>query len=629
MNKKKHCLRLLMLTFVAIVALTSCQDDDNFVPSTVDPKEWDLDTNIDPTFKPGDNFYRYCIGTWWNATDLGDADIFGTRIYNDRLNNERVATINAKDKILLKYNFDLLRVDQTVDEARTFIQQLTNELTSDIHTREDAWRAIGKAIKKGLIPFFYFEVVPKDGIYYTVPIPTYYLGTNSLKIFNDYSLKNIRKHPKLRDQLIPFSQVRTRAGAASGVLTTVLKEIGIDSKFVQLPDEQKEYLDVIEKMSPEDISEIIKQTINMKLLLFVSSKDLASYNAALGTSTTFSDWGEIYRRSYMMYVYSRAYANLFVTPEIKTKWTAICEDIRSTFNERINNLDWMSSTTKINAQKKLKAMTFNVAYPDHWYDEGFPQLENSKSFVEDQQKILQSYFNISKILIGKSIKEEGFTFDISNFADLSLLNAFYDPMQNSITIYPSILLPPMYNERQSDAILYSTATIIGHEITHGFDNEGSQYDELGNSRNWWTVSDKMDYEAKQQLLIDCYNKLEIMPDELPGTYANGTQTLGENIADLGGFEIARQCYLTKLIQEGYTGSELIKQEKRFFQAYADLWQSKYTPVHAKKMLQIDVHSLSQERINGVVMNCDRWYDLYDVKWGNILYLRPEQRSHIW
>ena len=168
-------------------------------------------------------------------------------------------------------------------------------------------------------------------------------------------------------------------------------------------------------------------------------------------------------------------------------------------------------------------------------------------------------------------------------------------------------------------------------MTHGFDSFGANYDKMGNLRNWWTVADKMEFEDRQQLLIDCYDQLELLPDEMPGVYAPGEQTLTENIADLGGFLIAHQAYMERLDRDGYTGEERLKQERKFFQGFAELWRSKYGPeyVNASLFEEQDVHSISKERVNGVVMNCDRWYELYDVQEGDKLYLPVERRTYLW
>ena len=159
--------------------------------------------------------------------------------------------------------------------------------------------------------------------------------------------------------------------------------------------------------------------------------------------------------------------------------------------------------------------------------------------------------------------------------------------------------------------------------------QGSKYDAVGNNRNWWTVADKMEFNARQQKLVNCFNLLEIMPDELPNEYADGVKTLGENTADLGGLLVGWQAYIEKLEREGYNREEMTKQERKFFQAYAEQWRAKYIPQYAKILKEKDEYSLPRERVNGTMMNIDRWYELYDVKFGNNLYLTPDTRARIW
>jgi len=144
----------------------------------------------------------------------------------------------------------------------------------------------------------------------------------------------------------------------------------------------------------------------------------------------------------------------------------------------------------------------------------------------------------------------------------------------------------------------------------------------------------VEFEERQELLIDCFSKLEILPDELPNVFANGDYTITENTADMGGFLIAYDMYKEKLANDGYIGDELIKQEKKFFQGYAKLWRAKYGKKYAERVKSLndneqDPHSLNKERVNGVVMNVDRWYELYDVEWGDLLYLKPDKRAVIW
>lgn len=303
------------------------------------------------------------------------------------------------------------------------------------------------------------------------------------------------------------------------------------------------------------------------------------------------------------------------------------ENLRRTFRGRIEKLDWMSQTTKNSAWEKLKKMTFLVGKSDSWHEEEIPQLAG-KSLYEDMVLVRKSQNDLRHVLLSKLPKDEIGNFCYLDGFSVSAVNAFYYPYCNSVFVLPNIILPPFYDESQSDAMLYALVAVFGHEITHGFDDEGALFDAVGRFKNWWTVSDQMAFKEKTDLLVDCYNHLPLFVDS-DGYHVNGEQTLGENIADLGGLEMSLQVYEEKLKEQGFYGEELVKQEKRFFQAYANIWRAKLSDDYLMNMYGGDVHAPSFARVNGCTMNCDRWYELFDVKWGDMNYLKPEKRARIW
>ena len=284
-------------------------------------------------------------------------------------------------------------------------------------------------------------------------------------------------------------------------------------------------------------------------------------------------------------------------------------------------------TTKNSALEKLKKMTFLVGKSDSWHEEGIPQLAG-KSLYEDMALVRKSQNDLRHVLLSKLPKDEIGNFCYLDGFSISAVNAFYYPYCNSVFVLPNIILPPFYDESQSDAMLYALVAVFGHEITHGFDDEGALFDAVGRFKNWWTVSDQMAFKEKTDLLVDCYNHLPLFVDS-DGYHVNGEQTLGENIADLGGLEMSLQVYEEKLKEQGFYGEELVKQEKRFFQAYANIWRAKLSDDYLMNMYGGDVHAPSFARVNGCTMNCDRWYELFDVKWGDMNYLKPEKRARIW
>lgn len=267
-----------------------------------------------------------------------------------------------------------------------------------------------------------------------------------------------------------------------------------------------------------------------------------------------------------------------------------------------------------------------------------PNLSASGSLTEDLL-LTQKKRYLEAWLIGKSIKGNTFSFLIYNKTmNLYDVNSGYMPTYNSMMIMPTMIMPPLMPNDVNEAIVYATAAGIGHEMTHGFDSFGALYDKNGEKNAIFVGQADLDkFKQISQQLADCYSTLEVMPDKLPGVFNNGNFTLGENIADLGGLEIAFEAYTNRLKHQGFEGEELRLQQQRFYLAYAQLWQARYTAPYALERTQgrnefgagKDNHSLERERINGVVMNTDAWYELFDVKPGEKLYLKPEERTHIW
>ena len=207
-----------------------------------------------------------------------------------------------------------------------------------------------------------------------------------------------------------------------------------------------------------------------------------------------------------------------------------------------------------------------------------------------------------------------------------------------MNILPVWMISPAYDPEQSDAINYSNYVLVAHEITHGFDSEGAKFDKNGDLGSIWaSEADAAEFQSRTQMLAEWFSTLEVLPEELPGVYNDGAFTLAENIADLGGFEIAYRAYADKIKAQGFKGDELTKQLVKFYRGYGNLWRGKYTATYADylttgkaaPMVDQDNHSLEKERVNGIVPNTDAWYDLFDVKQGDKFYIAPKNRVRIW
>ena len=625
-TKKLFSLCMVMLS--AFFA-TSCSDDD--VPeSATDTKPWPYDANMDTSVLPGDDFFMYCNGTWWNNYDLNGKNYWG---FCGDESEEYIENYKKKmnSPALYKLYDDILKIDNTTDAALAAIDKAL-QITDGIETEEDAWKAIGKALKLGYTPFFKFFLYPRSRV--MMACLCKYDDSADEKIGGQetpYSLRYLSAHPERLDDFVPISKMRTRSTGFT-MLDCIFSELGIPEAEATIDEDELDWYDQVQELSPEDIKEKIRSCI-MRDICFASNQIFEENKSLYGIEGSLTDAVVDFYNKEMTYVQSHDYASCLDLQTPKAEITEISKQLLDVLRRRVDALDWMSEPTKANAKEKLDKMILNIGYPDKWVEEALPQLTGS-SLVEDMMQARAAKFNGLMSLLGKRSDEGDNSFNLLLLCDEDMCltgdNAFYEPVDNSMNILPIYLQEPYYSKDYSDAFNYSSfSSTIGHEITHALDVQGSKYDAVGNNRNWWTVADKMEFNARQQKLVNCFNLLEIMPDELPNEYADGVKTLGENTADLGGLLVGWQAYIEKLEREGYNREEMTKQERKFFQAYAEQWRAKYIPQYAKILKEKDEHSLPRERVNGTMMNIDRWYELYDVKFGNNLYLTPDTRARIW
>ena len=307
----------------------------------------------------------------------------------------------------------------------------------------------------------------------------------------------------------------------------------------------------------------------------------------------------------------------------------MCEQLRQAFRERIAANGWLSEGSKTNALRKLNQMNMFVGAPEEFFTEGLPDFLSQQSLAEDLIELRRAFRALQLRLTGKSIAEGAFHFVASTASNLAESNAFYMPTANSLFILPIWLLSPIYEEGANSAYNFATlCCIIGHEMTHGFDTTGSQYDENGSMASLWTSdADAQAFNQLADALMQQHSAVEVAP----GVFANGKKTIAEDLADLGGFEIAFQAYANYLKANGFSGEGLRLQQRRFYEAFAYFWRAKYTDAFIVSQVadDSDEHSLARERVNGVVTNTDAWYDLFDVQPGQKLYRPTKERVKIW
>ena len=324
-------------------------------------------------------------------------------------------------------------------------------------------------------------------------------------------------------------------------------------------------------------------------------------------------------------VLSEAVGQMYVAkyfPESdKARVEEMVANIQKAFSKHIEALDWMGEETKAKAQEKLAAFTVKIGYPNKWKDYTTLKVDPAKSYWANVVEANRWYTMDEMSEVGKPVDRAKWLMSPQT------VNAYYMPTTNEICFPAAILQPPFYNSNADDAVNYGAiGVVIAHEMTHGFDDQGSQFDKDGNMKDWWTAEDRAAFEKKTQVLVDQFNAIEI----LPGLYADGKFSLGENIADQGGLRLAFTGLTDYAWAEGrpadidgFTG------EQRFYIGYATLWAQNITDKEKENLTKNDVHSLGRNRVNATLRNIQSWYDAFGVKEGDAMFMPVEERVIIW
>jgi len=315
----------------------------------------------------------------------------------------------------------------------------------------------------------------------------------------------------------------------------------------------------------------------------------------------------------------RLYVAEYFPPESKAKMQALVGNLLAALSQRIDALEWMTPETKTRAHEKLATFIVKVGYPDQWKDYSALVIKADDP-IGNPRRASQWWWDYQVARIDKPVDRREWGMNPQE------INAYYNALNNEIVFPAAILQPPFFDPNAEAAVNYGAiGAVIGHEIGHGFDDQGRKFGPDGAMRDWWTAKDAQVFELRKDKLIKEFSSFEA----LPGLKVNGANTVGENIGDLGGLNMAHEAYLIYLkgqaapVMEGLTG------DQRFFLAYAQVWREKYRDGLMREIVMSDVHSPSRFRVNGPLPNIDAWYQAFDVTPGQKLYLAPEERVRIW
>ena len=317
----------------------------------------------------------------------------------------------------------------------------------------------------------------------------------------------------------------------------------------------------------------------------------------------------------------RIYVQKYFPASSKERMKTLVENLRIALGERIAAQDWMDDSTKVNALLKLNTFYVKIGYPDRWTDMSDLKIDAKKSYYENMEECSR-FWNAWRIdhTAGKPVDRDDW------YMTPQTVNAYYNPTTNEICFPAGILQVPFFDPTADDAFNYGAiGVVIGHEMTHGFDDQGRQYDKDGNMHDWWTESDGKNFTARTDKYAEFFSNIKVLPD----LNANGRLTLGENLADHGGLQVAWYAYKNATKRNSLPVIDGLTADQRFFLAYAGVWAGNVTEAEIRNRTKSDPHSLGRWRVNGALPHIDMWYDAFGVKEGDKMFIPKSERLPLW
>lgn len=641
----------------------------------------------DPDTLPGDDFFRFANGGWLDTFELpADRSSYGSfTVLGDR-SDQRIRTIvndltamepaqGSLEQKVSDYYLSYMNTDALNEKG---ISPLLSGLAAlnDVDTREELVAAFGRSqIENTASPFSFFVGADRsdpDSHQLTLsvgglglPDRDYYLLDTDrfIEVRQEYvahiarildfadledttsQAENIlRLETRIAEHTWPRSERRNRdltynpmtfeefqAEYANMDWETYFAAAGIENLEdlnVTYPSAMSPVIDLVNEFPIEDwkslmtyrlivdSASVLSQEIDMEAFHFYSTvlngvpEQRERWERGVARVGSLNSLGE---------AVGQIYVDRHFPQSAKQQMDDLVENLRAALAQSIEEIDWMGANTKLEANMKMASFRPKIAYPDEWRDLSDIGITRDDLFANSQSV---REFNYADTLsrIGQPTRREEWGMTPQT------VNAYYNSSFNEIVFPAGILQPPFFDPAADIAVNYGgIGAVIGHEMGHGFDDQGSKSDSEGVQRNWWTDEDRANFDVLTTALAAQYDQFE----PVPGYHVDGNFTLGENIGDVGGLSLAYRAYKMALggeeapIIDGYTG------DQRFFLAWGQVWQRKYREDALIQRLTSDPHSPSEFRVNGVVRNIDEWYDAFDVQTDNELYLPPEERIRIW
>ncbi len=642
--------------------------------------------NLDTSVRPQDNFYRYVNGNWLKSHDIpGDKTAIGS-FYDLRdkadedvkaIIEELAATENLKNGTDEQKVADIFRSYMDTEKRNSLgtqpIQPIFDAINK-LNNKSELASFFGKyqAVGVGSPLAFYISVDAKDSASYATHIWQSGLGLPD----KDYYFNETERFSELRagytahiENMFNLAGLKNGKQAAQTIMALETKLAEFHWTKVQSRDSEKRY----NKFAVNELNELTSafdwsayltaQGVAEQKDIIINQPDFVEGFGDIFAKTSLADWQtyltfhslsnfasylttDIDNENFDFYskqlsgreeqrpqwkrgvsvvnsnlgeVIGKVYVSRHFTPQAKARMSELVENLRSSYGNSINDLEWMSTDTKKAAHVKLAAFTPKIGYPDRW--------EDYSALTISSDDLIGNILRSSRLSNDKQVaKLSEATRKWEWHMTPQTVNAYYNPTVNEIVFPAAILQAPFFNMKADDAVNYGgIGAVIGHEMGHGFDDQGSKYDAEGNLRNWWTEQDLAEFAKRTKALVEQYDKYHVFDD----LAVNGKLTLGENIGDLSGVTIAYRAYKTSLNGEEAPVLDGLTGDQRFFMGYAQIWRAKIVEKSARNRVATDPHSPAEFRALGSLSNMNEFYQAFDVKEGDAMYIAPEKRVKIW
>ena len=670
-----------LLFFAALITMVSCNNQNN-TPAI------DL-TNLDTTVSPADDFYQYATGGWQKKNPLkpefaryGSFDVL--RENNEKRINELFSamaksqaeqgSVEQKISDLYKMGLDSVRLNEeglkvlaadlaaidAISDSRSLATTLAQihtttgnplfglYVTSDLMNSSMNTLYISQSgLGMGNRDYYLDEehaskregyVAYLEKVFTLAGIDNAKAEAEAVMAFEKKMAERFRSNVELRNVAAgynPMSKGDFYARYKNFDWESYRTQLGL-GEFEQIIVEQPEVIDLVNELVKTEPLSTLKSYLKANLLgsaagyagdeLYAASFDFFSRQMT-GVEEMKPRWKRAMAvpNSILSEAVGEIYVSKYFPSEDKVRMTELVKNLQEALGQHIDALEWMSDETKQKAQEKLSTFTVKIGYPDKWKDYSTLEIDPTLSYWENIKRASawSTADNLSRL--GKEVDRDEW------FMSPQTVNAYYNPTTNEICFPAAILQPPFYNSTADDAVNYGAiGVVIGHEMTHGFDDQGRNFDKDGNMINWWTDADAEAFQKKSQVLIEQFNKIEVLPatEETPAVMADGALSLGENIADQGGLRVAFTALKNAL---GETTPEPIDDftaEQRFYLAYAALWGQNIRDAEKARLTKIDVHSLGENRVNATLKNLQSFYDAFGITEGK-MFMPEEERVIIW